>query len=405
MWKKFFVYNILFFIGVFILSFHTVHAQYVTLTEEEISVEGLPTGELTEFATPDSLIVVPIVPPKVVDTVDPYELYRGMYYYQVSRYGMPAIGFHYVITEDGQLIENTFSHADRPIQVENDIGEHPILVGYMTTSGSLGFKSSSKSKVANILIDVINKNAIPLEQVFVRSLSYQETSDRQLQLQSNDIFIGWENDLANIIESVAGQYSPVERIYSVTVKEVIVPNTEQEIGSEFDVSLTIENTGDFPVYSNSDGELIFSYAGNNNASGYFINERWDTPTQVKIMQEGDILLPGEEKEFVLPFLVPFSFGQVSEPFTITNVVGNDFLPQPLEIGVSVQRPEGEFIEITDTETGYLNVRSAPSIGGDEVTRVSPGDRFEVLGRENGWVNIQLSESETGWVLGKYTRNL
>ncbi len=62
---------------------------------------------------------------------------------------------------------------------------------------------------------------------------------------------------------------------------------------------------------------------------------------------------------------------------------------------------GTTIEILDTPTGFLNVRSEPSIDGDIVTTVNPGETYAYLEEQNGWYKITVEDGSIGWVSGDY----
>lgn len=62
-----------------------------------------------------------------------------------------------------------------------------------------------------------------------------------------------------------------------------------------------------------------------------------------------------------------------------------------------------YVEIQDTPTGFLRVRSAPNTGGTELTQVKPGERFGFLGEQSGWYQIKLNIAATtsGWISAQY----
>lgn len=62
---------------------------------------------------------------------------------------------------------------------------------------------------------------------------------------------------------------------------------------------------------------------------------------------------------------------------------------------------GKIVEILDTPTGFLNVRSEASVDGDIVTKVNPGETYEYSEVENGWYKITLDDGSIGWVSGDY----
>jgi Bacterial SH3 domain len=59
----------------------------------------------------------------------------------------------------------------------------------------------------------------------------------------------------------------------------------------------------------------------------------------------------------------------------------------------------EIATITETPTGWLRVRNAPS--GSEVTKVDVGQSFPLIEKGESWFKIQLEDSTTGWVSSTY----
>ena len=60
-----------------------------------------------------------------------------------------------------------------------------------------------------------------------------------------------------------------------------------------------------------------------------------------------------------------------------------------------------FLEVTTTPTGYLNVREGPSTSAKLITRIKPGEKFELLEEHPEWFKIQLPDSTSGWVSAQY----
>lgn len=61
------------------------------------------------------------------------------------------------------------------------------------------------------------------------------------------------------------------------------------------------------------------------------------------------------------------------------------------------------IIIGQTPTGFLRVRKSSSTGSEEITRVSPGETFELLDEQNGWYKIKLLDGQEGWISGTYAK--
>lgn len=63
------------------------------------------------------------------------------------------------------------------------------------------------------------------------------------------------------------------------------------------------------------------------------------------------------------------------------------------------------IVIKETETGWLNVRSGPSVANAVLSKVLPGETFLFTDKEGEWYKIQLSDEREGWVYGFYVNEI
>jgi len=61
------------------------------------------------------------------------------------------------------------------------------------------------------------------------------------------------------------------------------------------------------------------------------------------------------------------------------------------------------ILILDTPTGFLRVRREPSIASDEIGRVLPGEKYDLLEEQNSWFKIKLKDNSSGWVSSQYSQ--
>lgn len=66
---------------------------------------------------------------------------------------------------------------------------------------------------------------------------------------------------------------------------------------------------------------------------------------------------------------------------------------------------GAQVEIQETGTGWLRVRSEPGLTGTEVTKVNVGEKFPLLEEKSGWYKIKLSDGQEGWVISQYATKL
>lgn len=63
------------------------------------------------------------------------------------------------------------------------------------------------------------------------------------------------------------------------------------------------------------------------------------------------------------------------------------------------------ILIKQTETGWLKVRESNNGSSNEVAKVNPGEKYEMLEEDNGWIKIKLTDGKTGWISAKYAEKV
>lgn len=69
-------------------------------------------------------------------------------------------------------------------------------------------------------------------------------------------------------------------------------------------------------------------------------------------------------------------------------------------------PERPYVEIQNTPTGWLKVRSEPTAVNDNnvITKVNPGETYTFIeANESGWYKITLTDGKEGWVSGQYAK--
>jgi type IV pilus assembly protein PilM len=62
---------------------------------------------------------------------------------------------------------------------------------------------------------------------------------------------------------------------------------------------------------------------------------------------------------------------------------------------------GSQVEILDTTTGWLNVRSGPGVDNDIVSRVNPGETYPLIDESGDWFEIKVDDQTTGWVSSEF----
>jgi hypothetical protein len=65
------------------------------------------------------------------------------------------------------------------------------------------------------------------------------------------------------------------------------------------------------------------------------------------------------------------------------------------------------VEILSTPTGYLRVRKEASTLGDEVGRVEPGKKYNLVSIDDktGWYEIEFEKGKNGWISNQYAKKI
>lgn len=83
-------------------------------------------------------------------------------------------------------------------------------------------------------------------------------------------------------------------------------------------------------------------------------------------------------------------------------------PTPVPTKTTSTTPAKQ-VQIKDTPTGFLRVRSDASTGASEIGRVKPGEKYAVLDSKTVsgvlWYKITFTETQDGWISGEYATKI
>ncbi len=92
------------------------------------------------------------------------------------------------------------------------------------------------------------------------------------------------------------------------------------------------------------------------------------------------------------------------------VVNAQLSQEKIEIDQIMETPEttsdlsvdkNEKVIIKETETGWLKVRDSNSSSSKEITKVKPGEIYDLLEEASDWYKIDLGSSKSGWISATY----
>lgn len=102
-------------------------------------------------------------------------------------------------------------------------------------------------------------------------------------------------------------------------------------------------------------------------------------------------------------------GQVTPTPKLSPTPSPKITPTP-QASTTKTTPQKPYIEILDTPTGYLRVRSDASTSSPEVARVNPGDKYPYLSLKTGtdgnsWYKITYATDKEGYVVSTYSKKV
>lgn len=132
-------------------------------------------------------------------------------------------------------------------------------------------------------------------------------------------------------------------------------------------------------------------------------QSWYSPIQLVTFEE-DLVFPGETVTFRFFIQAPYYPGEIQEELRLKDFSRNKFIEDsPFLLEVKIAGGVDNVLEILQTPTGFLNVRSGSGIGFELLTTVFPGEKFTWVKEEKGWLQIVLRDGSKGWIIDDYVQ--
>jgi hypothetical protein len=359
--------------------------------------------KVSQFSAPLSILLIPIDVPTQGWSVGGEEWYKGIYYFLTGRQGLGDVPFHFLSTSDGVLMQGAKFGVEQNISIV-DGPSNPIVIGYLNDTQLNDFERGALSGIKEKVLELMNTHAVSADKVSVSKIQFSKQSN-SFAARAVDAGGRYGLTLSDIQKELASKYNPIKREYSFSIQDVGVPTQEVKPGNEVIVPISISNESSFSLAKGASQEFFVSKVGEG-SSLFFLDGVWVSPTQIEVMKQGEYLRAGETGTYEIKLNIPLYFGVQSEEFQLIDSNGNVYPNTNFKIELTVGRVDGNVVEILDTETGALNVRDKPSGFSNVINSVLPGQRFIELDRTNqGWVQIQLSQSESGWVSAQYVKRI
>jgi hypothetical protein len=388
-------------------QFNQVSAQFTTtvIQKSELNIDENLIIDSDLYKQPRSILVSPIFTDSETN-LSPLEWYQGLFYYFSSnRFNFKDIPAHYIINEEGEIYQGINGGVERQVVVENG-PDSPIVIWYLASSGESSFNLNAQTNLRNFITKLANENRIRADNIQLAKIELEiDSANKQVNLVTDEIFGSWNIDFEKITEYADSNYSPSIKEYVIELKDIKAPEQAVQAGTEIVIPMRFENIGENSIYAGTDSELILE-TSSGEESPLFLSGTWLSRSQVNALEEGEILRPNEEKTFDIRLYIPLGPDRrITEEFILTNGYGTRFESAIVNLDLQVTKGDLELVQILNTETGTLNVRSAPAFGAEAITKIAPGDYFEVVDTASGWYEIKLPSAGTGWISARYARVL
>lgn len=371
----------------------------VVLSLQQLQIDGSIAQEDNAYITQGQIVVVPIFAPTADYPVRDQDWFKGLYYFMIGnaqRPGFTDIPFHYVISREGSTFKGNSGGEERKITIK-DLGDDYVVIGYLAGKGDNGFDPRAAEPLAELLLDVANRNSINPDKISVSAARYvRDDANKTISLQRQDIFGLWDNSLKSVVDKIRSRYSPIARSYSAAVVSVDLPTEAVNPGDEIAGKITLQNTGSFGHYNGTASQLLGTKTASN--SNYYLDGAWASRSQFELISTDGDLLPNGEVTYDFRLKVPLVFGEYSEGFVLKTVAGVDVGGASFELKLNINRPAGTIVEVKNNTAGWIFSYTQPSTSANEARRLSAGERYlQKSDLGNGWIELDLGDVQSGWV--------
>ena len=161
-----------------------------------------------------------------------------------------------------------------------------------------------------------------------------------------------------------------------------------------------DNIGEIAVESEPQGALVFLDLDEKGVAPLILS---DVP---KGTHELSVFLPGfirrtiklnVEAGFRTTTIVKLAIDQLTpkESTKSANIISNK----------ESSSATGVKVRIKETPTGWLRVRSEPSVNASESAKVNPGESYALIEEQPNWYKILFNDEQEGWVAAQYSEKV
>ncbi len=377
----------------FFLPF-SLFAYTVNTTSDQNFDTSLPDQTNTVYKTPNIIYISQITTESSSLEANPSLWVKTLYYYSITRLHFADIPYNYIVDSNGQIYEGRSGGVGANPELENQEGS--ILIGYLSNNPILSNRATSS--IQTLANDIGSKYGIPTFSVVNLKIVQKEGQLSKLQIaESSGDF---KQSVTDALEGWTG-YTSEKLSYKAKIEEVTY-NKEVEIGTKLHVTLKVKNMDDFTWLT--DKFPIYISTADGKDSGFAINGVWDSfskPTHI----ENKAVKPGESVTLEFDLYARTAPGEAIQNFVLQKNASSIFADSYFEVKFSVIKGTKTLVQVSSSEYGFANIRTCQWYSCEIIDSVNNGVVFVLLSEENGWMQIQYTESSVGWVFSRYMKKI
>lgn len=325
----------------------------------------------------------------------------SLYYYFTTRLGTKDIPFAYLACQDGTILEGAKQKEERSFDILG--GDGSINIPLLTTSLSMGLDSTSYTKLESFIISLSEKYSI--KNIEIKKLQVDlSVKDKSAKLSLVPLTTPIPSFEA-LVKGTVSRLKPAIRNIKLAIKNTSLSSTDVKPGDIVDVKVTVVNNSGFNIYGRGDNDI---YAVTDNpfdgkSEFYAGSDNWSSLSRIQLLKDDEIVVDKETRDLLFKVKVPLKSGKLTQSFVLTNKSGAKLDATSFKTEVNSNMAGMDIIEIKTTENGKLNVRDVPN-GTGIITKVFPKERYIVLDRKEGWLQIDVGGIK-GWILATYAKGV
>lgn len=384
-------------LSLFILCLSTVSALALEVEDrEELNLDDTLAEQQVLYSQPSKIYISQVVSMNKELKNDSKAWIRALYYYSITRLKLNDIPYNYLIDTSGNVYEVSKGGIGANPGLQE--GDNTVLIGILDNDTSL--TPRAESSLIELVENLSYKYGITKGSWDLVNLKIAKSETQRSYLVAKQSNSSLKESIAQSLEQV--NWSDVEHLDYIASIESVEYAKEVEIGKELTVKVKIKNENDFTWFVDKNYAYISTEDGKD--SPFAINTVWQSFSKPGYI-EGRFVAPGDVVEVEFLMGAKSRPGEYSEKFVFTKEPNMVFEGSSFEVLFNIVAGQNKLVEVVSPEYGFVNIRECRWYSCEKIEVANDGDVFIMVKEEEGWYEIRINDSSTGWVYQKYMREL